>query len=82
MPFSFNAVACMLPILSAAELEVAGVLIARVVKNAIRCPSCGVHYSLIVPASASGLEREAAAEELLAQVRCTCGDHPPIIQKR
>jgi hypothetical protein len=81
MPFSFNAIACMLPLLSTVELEIAGAVMARVVKNGIRCPACGVQYMLIVPTSASGLEVKSAGRELLAQVRSTCGDHPPIIQK-
>ena len=80
MPFSFNAIGCMLPSLRAAELEVAGSVMARVVVNAIVCPDCGRAYSLIVPVSATRLQIDVATTELLAQIRCTCGEHPPIIQ--
>lgn len=81
MAFSFNAIAFMVPILNTAELEIAGMLMARVVKNAILCPSCGVCYSLILPASASISEMGAATEELHGLVHRTCGAHPPIIQR-
>jgi hypothetical protein len=72
----------MLPFITAAELEVAGILFGRVVRNAIQCRNCGVHYSLIVPAAASGTELASATEELREHVSSTCGRHPPMIQKQ
>jgi hypothetical protein len=82
MPSSFNVIACFVTLLSAAELEIAGKLMARVVRNGIECPDCGAQYSLIVPVTTSSVELDAAAKELRAQVGgSTCGCHPPIVQK-
>jgi len=54
---------------------------ARVVNNGVQLPCCCVRYSLIVPAAAPTVETDAAAEELLTQIRCTGGYHPPIVQE-
>jgi hypothetical protein len=72
----------MLPLLTAAELEVAGRLFGRVVRNAVQCRNCGVHYSLIVPAGVSGTELATTTAELCEDVSSTCGRHPPLIQKQ
>ena len=82
MAYKFNAIACALPFPSGTELEIAGMLMARVINNVISCPNCGQHYSLIISPYISGKELYAAAEELQSQVLYTCGDHPPIIQKQ
>jgi hypothetical protein len=82
MGISFNIIAFMLPLISAAELEVAGRVMGRVVRDAIACPACGVRYSLIVPACSSGAQIDRAKRELRDQVSSTCGQHPPVVQKQ
>jgi hypothetical protein len=81
MPITFNIIACMLPLI-AAEIEVAGVLMGRVIKNCIECPACGAQYSVIVPSAGAEAQVESALHELRYQVTATCGYHPPIIQQQ
>ena len=82
MAVMFNAIACMLPFIAAAELEVAGRLMGCVLQNAIECPGCGAQYSVIVPRAAVPLQLERIVGELRQTVTATCGDHPPIIQSQ
>jgi hypothetical protein len=82
MAIVFNAIACMLPLLAAAELEVAGMMMGSVLQNAIECPGCGARYSVIVPRAAAPSQLDRIIGELRHYVSATCGDHPPIIQSQ
>jgi hypothetical protein len=72
----------MVPLVGAAEIEVAGRLMGRVVPDAIKYPECGVHYNLIVAVDTPARQIDNDAEELRRHVKQTCGRHPPIIQKQ
>ncbi len=82
MAIAFNIIACMVPLVGALEIEVAGRLMGQVLRDAIRCPECGVLYSLIVPAGAPERQLSRETEEMREYVSSTCGNHPPIIQKQ
>ncbi len=66
--------------LSLGELEEAGRDVGKIVRNAIRCSSCGSTYALLVPLSLPEQELPASQRHLEQMINDACGNHSPILQ--
>ena len=81
MPILFNPIAFSPSTGYGPELEFAGTVIARALRNAVRCSCCGTSYDLLVPASVSTPEVEALfCLRLGILLGANCGTHPPLVQ--
>jgi hypothetical protein len=80
MPILFNPIAFAPFMAYGPQLELAGTVVARTVRDAVRCPYCGASYNLLVPAQASTPEVEAFRLGLGNVLSTSCGMHPPLVQ--
>lgn len=80
MPILFNPIAFAPSLSLEAQLEMAGAIVGRTLRNAVRCPCCGTCYNLLVPATASTPEVEAFRLDLGSALSTSCGMHPPLVQ--
>jgi len=80
MPILFNPIAFSPSMLDGPQLELAGTVVARTLRDAVRCPCCGASYNLLVPATASTPEVEAFRLDLGSVLGSSCGMHPPFVQ--
>jgi hypothetical protein len=80
MPILFNPIAFSPSMGYGPELEFAGTVIARALRNAVRCSCCGISYDLLVPVTASAPEVEAFCLRLGILLGANCGTHPPLVQ--
>lgn len=80
MPILFNPIAYAASLAYGPQLELAGNVVARTLREAVRCPLCGTAYNLLVPAAASTPEVEAFRLNLGSALSASCGMHPPFVQ--
>lgn len=80
MPILFNPIAFSPSTGYGPELEFAGTVIARALRNAVRCSCCGTSYDFLVPATASTPEVEGFCLRLGILLGANCGTHPPLVQ--
>jgi transposase len=80
MAFCFNPIAFASYMDCAADVVMAGAVVARTLRSALSCPCCGAAYNLLVPLTASPSDVEACSSDLRMILRQTCGDHPPVVQ--
>lgn len=80
MPVLFNPIAVAPSVACEGQLEIAGAVIARTLRDAVRCPCCGTSYNLLVPATASTPEVETFRLDLGSALSASCGMHPPLVQ--
>lgn len=80
MPVLFNPIAFSPALACEPQLEIAGAVMARTLRNAVRCSGCGTFYNLLVPAATSRPEVEAFCQRLGALLAASCGTHPPLVQ--
>jgi hypothetical protein len=80
MPVLFNPIAFAPSLPCEPQLELAGTVVARTFRDAVRCPYCGASYHLLVPAAASHREVETFCLDLGSALSASCGMHPPFVQ--
>jgi hypothetical protein len=80
MPVLFSPIAYAASLAYGPQLELAGNVVARTLREAVRCPLCGTAYNLLVPAAASTPEVEAFRLNLGSALSASCGMHPPFVQ--
>jgi hypothetical protein len=80
MPILFNPIAFAASLAYGPQFELAGKVVALTLREAVRCPFCGIAYNLLVPAAASTPEVEAFQRNLGSALSASCGMHPPLLQ--
>jgi len=82
MAIMFNPIALSASIPCEHHIRIAGTLAGRILRKALKCPSCGICYDLIVPTHVSSSELETYTLDLRLALMETCGGHPPVLQKQ
>ena len=82
MAIMFNPIALKASTSCDYPIRIAGMLAGRTLPEALKCPSCGTVYDLIVPAHTSISEVETYTMDLRIALLASCGGHPPVLQKQ